>query len=141
MDLKVLGQALGINIVNKEDSNGNAGQLNFDLYSKLSLETAELKKTSKKNIPTNPHPLGKSLFIKVNDKDKDLSYYCSPSDKVLWLKENICKDLNLGMEECTLIYRAKILKDENTLSFYKIRNIYSTKVINEGDVIGGYKYF
>ena len=139
MDLKLLGQALGIKIVNKENSNENVGKLTFDLYSKLSLEKAEIKQIPKKNIPTNPHPLGKSLFIKVKFKfdDKDLNYECSPSDKIQWLRENICRDANIGIEECTLMFRSRILKDENTLSFYKIRVNSCIEVISEEKVLGG----
>ena len=139
MDLKLLGQALGINIVNKEDSNDSVGKLNFDLYSKLSLEKAEIREEPKKTIPTNPHPLGTSLFIKVKSDagDKELAYNCSPSDKVQWLRENICRDLNIGIEGCTLMSKGRILKDENTLSFYKIRANACIQVVDEGNVIGG----
>ena len=83
MDLKILGNALGINIVKKDDVKDNIKKLTFDLYSKLSLEKAEIKNTPKKNISKNPHPLGHSLFIKIGGDEKR-DYFCSPSDKVLW---------------------------------------------------------
>ena len=103
----------------------------------MTLEKAEIKEIPKKNIPTNPHPLGKSLFILVKNDYKDLNYECSSLDKIQWLRENICRDLNIGIEECILMFKSKILKDENTLSFYKIKTNSCIKVIDEGNIIGG----
>ena len=142
MDLTVLGQALGIKIVDKKDSNNNNNnKLTFDLYSKLSIGKAELKQTPFKNINPNPHPLGCSgntLFIKVRgQEDSEKNYMCSPSDKVEQLRENICKDFNIGLDECTLMFKSKILEDGNTLSTYKLRNNAIINCSESGGIIGG----
>ena len=142
MDLSILGQALGINIVDKKDSHSdNVKKLTFDLYSKLSLGTAEIKEKPIKNIPLNPHPLGNlgnPICIKVKGRqEEDKFYKCSSSDKVEWLRENICKDFNIGIDECELMSGSKILKDGKTLSNYKLRNNSCVTCINNSDVIGG----
>jgi hypothetical protein len=143
MDLSILGQALGIKIVDKKDSHSdNVKKLTFDLYSKLSLGTAEIKEKPIKNIPHNPHSLGNlgnPICIKVkNDyQDNDKFYNCSSSDKVEWLRENICKDFDIGMDECQLMSGCKILQDGKTLSNYKLRNNSKITCIDIGGIIGG----
>lgn len=140
MDLSILGQALGIKIVDKKDSHSdNVKKLTFDLYSQLSLKTAEIKE---KNIPLNPHPLGNLgnlIFIKVegDNADNNKGYKCSSSDKVEWLRENICKDFNIGIDDCLLFFSCKILKDGKTLSNYKLKNNSKVIVRDETSAING----
>ena len=137
MDLKILGNALGINIVKKDDVKDNIKKLTFDLYSKLSLETAEIKNTPKKNISKNPHPLGHSLFIKIGGKVEERNYFCSPSDKVLWLRENISKDCNISMEDFYLMFKSKTLQDDKDLGFYKIKSNSTIRCVIHSEIIGG----
>ena len=139
MDTKILGDALGIRIVKNEDANDNIEKLTFDLYSKLSLETAEAKGTSIKNISENPHPLGHSLFVKVDVEGEDGSklYNCSPKDKILWLKENISKDFNLDMDSLELLFKSKILQNDKDFASYKMKNNSTIKCINTSKILGG----
>ena len=139
MDLKILGNALGIKITKKEDAKDNTQKLTFDLYSKLSLETAEIKNIPEKNISKNPHSLGHSLFIKISGNEKKLNkdYFCSPSDKVLWLRENISKDCNVSLEDFHLIFKSQILQDDKNLAFYKIKTNSSIKCVIQSQIIGG----
>ena len=67
---------------------------------------------------------GNPLFIKIKGSNSNETkiYKCSSSDKVEWLREIISKDLDIGLDDFILIHKDKILKDEKTLSSYRLRN-------------------
>ena len=116
----------------------NMKNIALNAYSKLPLEIPGLESIPKMTIPSNPHPLGQNLFVKVKAPIiEDKLYECSSSDKVEWLRENICKDNNIGLEECTLLYHSRILKDGNILSSYRLRNNSVIRCFINNSIIGG----
>ena len=83
MDLKSLEAALHKKNEKYLKEKENVKNISLNLYSKLSLTIPGLENIPKMTIPSNPHSLGKNLFIKVNTPIiEDKLYECSSSDKV-----------------------------------------------------------
>ena len=138
MDLKSLEKTLQENNENYLIERENMKKLVLDTYSKLPLKISGLEKISKMAIPFNPHSFRKDLFIKVNSpKIENKLYVCSPSDKIEWLRENICKDNNIAMEECILLYNSKIVNDGIYYIFYHLKNNSIIRYFIDSSIIGG----
>lgn len=64
--------------------------------------------------------------------EKKFTIDCENSDSVVSLKEKIAVEMQCGKENLRLIYAGRILKDEETVEFYKIQDGHTIHVVKTG---------
>lgn len=68
------------------------------------------------------------LNIKLSDGTKS-SFEISPSSEIKELKELVSKELEVPVERLRLIFAGKVLKDENTVESYSLKNDHTIHVV------------